>query len=120
MRLSVADMKTAPALAAVAWLAVSAFAGYLLTARSFSWIDAAAARGGSDKASVPVLPDTEVLKARLPEIARDPESWFRQLSAAQQSCLEKTIAPERYRAAIENRDFIPTLAELRAAATCLK
>lgn len=115
-------MKALPALAAVAWLAVATYAGYRLTARSFAWIDEpgfglsaeAPSEGGA------MLPDIDALKAKLPEIAKDPVGWFKSLTPAQQACLQGAIAPERYQAAMRGGEFAPTPSELLAAGRCLK
>lgn len=115
-------MKAGIFLLGLLWLAVSTYAGYRLTEKSFSWVDQpnfglerSAAAGSS-----PLNFDLGAIQAKLPKAGQDPAAWFKSLSPQAQACLQASIGKDRVEAALRGEVFQPTPSEALAIAKCLK
>lgn len=113
-------MKPAVVLLAAGWFAVSVWAGYELTARSFAWVDEP--RFGLPAPSLPEgskAGDVTKILSGLPKTATEAARKLKELTPKAQACLTSALGEARISAAIAAGDFRLTAAELAAVSPCL-
>ena len=104
-----------------AWLAASVYAGYLLTARSFAFLEDPGFGFGADAPLAQILNlDADAIRERLPAPGESPESWHASLSAEEQACLQRAVSESTLQAALRGEDVQLTAAETLAISLCLK
>lgn len=105
----------------LAWLGASVYLGYVLTDRSFAFLEEPGLGLGEDAPLTQVLQlDFEAVTENLPDPGEDPATWYASQSPETQACLRSSVSEERFQAALAGEEIQPTPAEALALANCLK
>jgi hypothetical protein len=103
------------------WLGASVYLGYVLTARSFAFLEDPGFGLGEDAPFTQLMQlDVEAVSENLPAPGEDPATWYASLPPETQACLRASVSEERFRAALAGEELKPTPAEALAISTCLQ
>lgn len=103
------------------WLSASVYIGYVMTGRSFAFLEEPGFGLGESSPFTQILKfDPQTLKEKLPQEGESPQSWYASLPPATQTCLREAVGEQVFQDALAGKELTPTPSQMLAVTSCLK